>query len=58
MPGFIESYAFLADAYYRLGDSEKARATYNAVAQKDSKLLDFLRQKYPDLGESYLKVAR
>ncbi len=58
MPKFIESYAFLADSYYRLGDTKKASAAFQTLAGKDPKLLDFLCEKYPDIKESYLKVSR
>lgn len=55
MPGFVESFAFLADAYYHLGQPEKAAGKLQHIADKDPELLDFLRKKYPELEESCAK---
>ena len=57
MPGFLESYAFLADAYFRMGKTQKAFDSYEILSRKDPRLLEFLAQKYPDIGESRGKSA-
>ncbi|GEM_PF-1120974 len=56
MPGFIEDYAFIADAYLRLGNHEKALHAFETLRQKDTSLMNLLRHKYPEIEESFRKV--
>lgn len=53
MPDFYESYAFLADAYYRRGETDQAAAAYRTLNEKDPALLKDLIRRYPDIEESY-----
>lgn len=53
MPKFTESYAFLADSFFRQGEKEKAAEAFRALAGRDAKLLGMLLKKYPDIRESY-----
>jgi tetratricopeptide (TPR) repeat protein len=56
MPGFIESYAFLGDSYYRTGNPGKALTAFKTLQQKDPVLEKALREKYPDLQEAYSRL--
>lgn len=58
MPGFIESYGFLADAYYRLGNPVESAETYAHFEKENSSMLDYLRNKYPQLNQSYTEVMQ
>ena len=57
-PDFLESYAFLADPYFRSGQLERSITAYKALSQKDSSLLAFLERKYPDIQESLSQSLR
>lgn len=58
MPKFIESYAFLADAYWHLGKRDKALGSFQTLASKDEKLFQLLIGKYPEIGQSYNETIR
>ncbi len=58
MPAFIESYAFLGDAYWHLGKLEKASQAFQTLGGKDSTLLNVLVRKYPDIKQSYAQIAQ
>lgn len=53
MPDFLESYAFLGDAYHHLGDQAKAGLAFRTLIAKDSHLSEYLFKKYPDIEKSY-----
>lgn len=57
MPSFLESYAFLADAYTHLGEKEKAVQAFRTLNEKNPALSDFLQQKYPEVKESYSSLS-
>ena len=58
MPGFIESYAFLGDSYYRTQHYEKAISAFKTLEKKDAALEEVLLRKYPDLHESYSNLEK
>lgn len=53
MPSFIESYAFLGDAYQHLGETQKAIEAFERLASKNHTLFEDLLKRYPDLEQSY-----
>lgn len=53
MPDFIESYGFLADAYWHLGEPAKAQKAFQDFRQKDATLFETLLKRYPELYASY-----
>lgn len=54
--GFMESYGFLGDAYFHMGDKTKAAKAFRKLAEKDPALLSSLINTYPDLHYSYDQV--
>ena len=52
-PDFIELYGFLGDAYWHLGEKEKALKAFHAFAEKDPRLFGTTLEKYPDIQQSY-----
>ncbi|MCM8775258.1 MAG: tetratricopeptide repeat protein [Candidatus Omnitrophica bacterium] len=53
MPEFVESYGFIADAYWNLGRKDKAREVYQAFQEKYPKVFEMLIHRYPNLEDSY-----
>lgn len=53
MPEYHESYVFLADAYWHLGNPEKSREMYGKIREINPDLLAELVNRYPALGESF-----
>ncbi len=58
MPGFIEAYAFLGDAYFRLHQSGKATQAFQKLNEKDTALAELLLRKYPELNQSYQQIIK
>ena len=58
MPAFSESYVFLGDAYWHLGDIQKAGEMFQTLARKEPALLETLLKKYPDLRQSYAESTQ
>jgi tetratricopeptide (TPR) repeat protein len=58
MPKFIESYGFLGDAYWHLGQTQKAVDLFRKLAQEDPGLFKTLLTKYPEIGQSYTESSR
>lgn len=56
MPSFLESYAFLGDAYLHLGEKQKALEAFQTLNTKDASLAVFLQKKYPEVAESYASL--
>ncbi|MDP3920176.1 MAG: tetratricopeptide repeat protein [Candidatus Omnitrophota bacterium] len=53
MPDFLESYGFIADSYWQLGESARALETYELFQRKDPKIFEFTLERYPNLEHSY-----
>lgn len=58
MPKFIESYGFLGDAYWHLGQTQKAVDLFQKLAQEDPGLFKTLLTKYPEIGQSHTESSR
>ncbi len=58
MPNFIESYAFLGDAYFHMGQQGKALEAFQMLAEKDSALSEFLMKRYPEIQQSYSHIMQ
>ncbi len=58
VPSFVESYGFVGDAYWRLGEEEKAFQAFQRLAEKDRKTFETLTETYPNIRESYLGARR
>lgn len=58
MPGFLESYAFLGDAYSHLGNQVKASKAFKTLMEKDPALSQFLLRKYPEIQQSYTQISQ
>ena len=58
MPGFVESYAFLGDAYSRLGAKKQAVEAFLELDRRNSQLRESLVSKYIDIRQSYENVMQ
>lgn len=58
MPHFLDSYAFLGDAYYRTKQYKKASRAFSTLFRKDPALFKLLLNKYPEVKNSYSKLSK
>ena len=58
MPKYLETYASLGDAYSHLHETEKSMKAFQALTERDVALSDLLRNKYPEIQESYLQTMK
>ena len=58
MPKLIEMYAFLGDAYTHLQEKGRAAKAFQALTEQDAALSKLLRNKYPEIQESYVQTMK